>query len=441
MDRHGLTWLAIFAIIITMFVRLPPMVAKQDSVLSTYAPVVEVDALAKQLFVTEIADDRLVHGAIRGMLFELDPYSGYLEPSELAAFERRKDGEYCGLGTEIGMRRGEPTVIAPIEGSPAAKAGVMAGDVILAIDGEQTKGLSIFDINERLTGRAGTIVSLTLRHQGADEPRTLTIQRGPVSVRTVRGFGRRADGAWRFLMDEELRIAYVRITSFHLNTMDDFDQVLDTLERDGMRGLVLDLRFNPGGLLRQAVELVDRFVDDGIIVSTVTRRQAVHWHMAHPPGTNTDLRISVLINGGSASAAEIAAGALQDHGRAVVVGERSFGKGSVQQLIHLASLGAGVKLTVAHYRLPGGRVIHRSRENEHTSAWGVTPDVVVPLRDEEVREIQQSRRTLDLAFGERSDTEATRAGQSRARELIRDRQLIEALNQVVQQLALSTELH
>ena len=418
--KHSITWVVVFGVILLMFLQLPPMAAKQDSVVHTYSALVEVDALAKQQFVESIEDDRLVDGAIRGMMFQLDPYSGYIAPDELAAFERRSHGDFSGVWVEVGMRGGHLTVIAPVEGSPAAQAGVLAGDTLLSIDGQKLEGRSVFDVEEMLVGPLGTRVNIEVRHPGERDTTKLSLVREPVHLTTVRGFRRDASGAWVYMIDRGEGIGYVRVSNFHENTMRDFDAAIRELLDGGAVVLILDLRFNPGGLMQQAVAMVDRFVDGGLILSTVTRRRAVDEYMAVREGTIDNLKLVVLINGNSASAAEIVAGSLQARGRAVVVGERSFGKGSVQHLIHLVGHKAAIKLTVAYYRLPDGRIIHRTDKNVLTDLWGVTPDVKVTLSEDEIQAIQELRRRVDVS-------PAVNAVSSPTPELVRDRQLEEAL--------------
>jgi carboxyl-terminal processing protease len=442
MHRRGLTWLAIITVIGLMFLRLPQMAAKQDAVLNTYSALVEVDALARQRFVESVDGSRLVDGAIRGLLLQLDPYSGYISPEELPAFERRSAGDYIGVGIEIGAVGDEMTVITPIDGSPAARAGVRPGDVIVSVDGQDIKGLSVFDLERLLIGRPGTSVRLRLQHSGEDDPETVTITRGPVNLTTVRGCWRGSSGKWEFMLDPEHRIGYVRVSRFIETTIRDFDSALAGLLLQGARGLIIDLRFNPGGRMQQAVGMVNRFVDSGVIVSTVTRRKAVREYRATKGGTNAGVDLAVLINGGSASASEIVAGALQARGRALVVGERSFGKGSVQQLIYLIEKKGAVKLTTAYYRMPDGRIIHRNADHTESDPWGVIPDVEIALSDEEVRAIQDSRHALDQAFTESppasSTDESATPGHPAPRpnhqqdplrqvEIHHDRQLLEAL--------------
>ncbi len=418
--KHGLTWVVLFAVIVLMFLQLPPMAAKQDSVVHTYSALVEVDALAKQQFVDPIADDRLVDGAIRGMMLQLDPYSGYISPDELPAFERRNRGDFSGVGVEIGMQAGQLMVIAPVEGSPAAKAGVLPGDVLVSVDGRSLEGRSVFDVEGMLVGPPGSRVVLGVRHSGDTEVVKLPVVRGPVHLKTVRGFRRDEQGNWDCVIDPAAKVGYVRVSSFRENTIGDFDAALREMLDDGIRGVILDLRFNPGGLMQQAIDMADRFLESGPIVATVTRRRAVDQYNAIREGTISNVHVVVLINGHSASAAEIVAGSLQARRRAVVVGERSFGKGSVQHLIHLQGHQAAVKLTVAYYRLPDGRTIHRTDRNAHTDAWGVIPDVEVLLTGEQADAIQASRRTLDTPSPGSSPTGPTG-------ELILDPQLERAL--------------
>ncbi len=438
MHKHNLVWIAIFGVIALLFFRLPQMAARQDAVVNTYSALVEVDALAKQKYVEPIAGDRLVDGAIRGMLRQLDPYSGYIAPDKLPAFERRARGDFIGIGIEVGVRSDRLTVIAPVEGSPAAKAGILPGDVILSIDGRDIENLSVFDAEQLLDGPAGSTLRLRVQHIDQSKPEDLTIVRGPVNMHTVRGFRRDTDGRFEYMIDEANGIGYMRISNFLYNTVRDFDAVLQRLSGQGVKSLIIDLRFNPGGVMQQAVAMVDRFVDDGVILSTVTRRKAVQTYMATDDGTLKDVKLVVLVNEASASSAEIVAGSLQALGRAEIIGERSFGKGSVQHLIHLTESKGAVKLTTAHYRLPDGRIIHRTRKNAHTDSWGVIPDIEISLSDDERRAIRETRRILDLAFADsapgsqcqQDDTSAHEQPASQPQEPLevqRDRQLLEAL--------------
>lgn len=399
MSHRGLVWLSIMVVIGTMLWQLPQFMSRQDSVYQTYAPLVEVDAYIRKQYVEPVRSARLLEGAIRGMMLELDPYSGYLTPSQYEAYLRRLSGETSGIGVSLGMQDHEIVVIAPIEGSPAAAAGIRTGDVVLSIDGVTMEGRSVFDAGEMLEGRPGTQVTVKLGTDNGQihhrQERVVTIVRAAFRVPLVKGVARRADGTWDFWIDREARIGYMRISSFFEHLMPDYIAAVNELRSGGVRGLIIDLRFNPGGLLPEAVKFIDRFVSEGEIVSTVSRHQAVQHYPATESAPEGDLELVVMVNGASASCSEIVAGSLRDHGKAVVVGERSFGKGSVQHVIPLERSKAGMNLTVAHYRLPNGEMTHRTRDNQDTDEWGIIPDVVVPLDDSERETLLENRLLLE----------------------------------------------
>jgi carboxyl-terminal processing protease len=372
-----------------MLVRLPPLVAKQDSVLNTYRSLVEVNALAQQRFVLDIPEDRLVEGAIRGMLRQLDPYSGYIAPDELTAFLRRSAGEYIGIGVELGMRDGRIAVISPIDQSPAARAGIVAGDVIIAIDGQDVREKSVLDVDERLGGLPGQNVTLTILRKGAEKAQEIVVARGPISLSTVRGVRRKGNGKWDYYLTPEERIAYIRVSGFRETTTRKLDEVLAAIDADSLDGVILDLRSNPGGLMDQAVLMVDRFINHGLIVATMTRRGVEQEYHATAGNALTRPTVVVLVNHGSASSAEIVSGALQDQERATIIGTRTFGKGSMQHLIALETQSAAIKLTVGVYRLPSGRIIHRTQLNAQDDSWGVIPDIKVELDDKEEMAVQR----------------------------------------------------
>ena len=410
--KHTLIWVSIVGVIALMFVKLPQLAARQDSVWRTFSPLVEVDALVKQQYVEQIRDPRLVEGALRGMLLELDPYSRYLSPDELASYTRLSQGDYAGVGVVLGMRDGQLTVIAPVEGSPAAQAGIAPGDVLVEVHKRSTKGLSVPEVEDLLLGPAGSTVSLAVLSPPAREPLHLTITRQDVTLRTVRGFRRHADGSWDYLIDPDRRIGYVRVSNFRASTGREFGAALRRVHRQGVTGLILDLRFNPGGLLEQGVAVADHFIAKGQIVSTVTRRRAVREFDATGAGTWSNVDLVVLVNGSSASASEIVSGALQDHRRATIIGTRTFGKGSVQHLIPLADDRAAVKLTVAYYRLPGGRFIHRANYHTEDHDWGIRPDFELELSREETSALRAARRALDCG---RPDADLARVDEPGAR--------------------------
>ncbi len=425
MTGRNTIWLCILVIITTMFYRLSPMIAEQDTVYRTYAPLVEVDALIKRHFVEQSPDRKLVDGAIRGMMLQLDPYSGYITPERMADFKFQHTGAYIGIGLELGMADGKITVIAPVDQSPAMRAGIHPGDVVLAVEGRSTEELSVVDVENLLVGEPDTHVELTLARptKGTVE---FTVDRSRVNRGVVRGFRRRPRERWDYLVDPERHIAYIRVSQFVDGMIDDFDAALRIIEQEGAAALVIDLRFNPGGLLPQAIALVDRFVESGTILTTVTRREAIDTYAATAPQTDSALPLVVLVNNGSASSSEIVAGALQDHGRAVVVGERSFGKGSVQKFIALHGSDGGIKLTIAHYQLPGGRIIHRTPDNAGSEEWGITPDVMVPLDASETEAVRASRHTVDASPSPKMDDPSARTPAT-----LIDRQLQAAIDVLV----------
>ena len=433
MSRRNLVWLVVLAALAFLFYRLPRMAAGPDPLNRVYSPLLEVDALIRQNYVEAVPDPRLAEGAIRGIMRELDPYSGYIGPAEMEAFRRTTTGRYIGIGIEAGIQHGKLVVIAAIDEGPAMQAGLRAGDVILAVDGQPTDDLTVSDVSELVHGPAGTEVTLTVRHRGAADAETIPVIRGPVSVHVVKGVRRRGPAAWDYLLDPQAGVAYVRVSSFQGNTIDDFDAALDKLREIGIKALILDLRFNPGGLLGPAIDMVDRFLAQGTIVSTVTRQQAVEEYYAHPEDEFPDVPLVVLINGASASAAEIVAGSLQAHGRATIVGTRSFGKGVVQHIINLRTQSAALRLTAAYYKLPNGRIIHKTPANAGTDEWGIQPDIEVVVSDAELAAIETRRTEVDSLPPEpatqRTTAPATAptADEDAAAGILIDRQLAAAL--------------
>ncbi len=323
----------------------------------------QVMAHVENSYVDPVNEDRLVDGAIRGLVATLDPHSAYLDPEEYAMLESDTTGQFGGIGVEIDARGGYLTVMAPMAGGPAARAGVRAGDQILEIDGHDAHHIDLDDAVRRMRGAPGTHVRVTLRRRGVADPLRLDLAREVVHVASVES---------RMLPD---RIAYVALKSFQERSSDEMTQALDRLTAQAgghLRGLVLDLRNDPGGLLDEAIFIADEFLRDGVIVSTRGRNNTAQDEArAHAAGTRPEFPIVVVVNEYTASAAEILAGALQDHHRALVVGTRTFGKGSVQTVIDLPDGGA-LKLTIARYFTPSGRSIQ---------AQGIAPDVQVEQVD------------------------------------------------------------
>jgi carboxyl-terminal processing protease len=319
----------------------------------------QVMAHIENSYVDSLDEDRLIDGAIRGMVGTLDPHSSYLNAEEYALLESDTTGQFGGVGVEIDSRGDYLTVIAPIPGSPAARAGVRAGDEILAIEGRDARGLEVDEAVRRMRGAPGSHVRVTFRRRGVEDPMRLDLVREIVHVSSVESH----------LLEDG--VGYVNLKSFQERSSEEVDRALDELTRASngrLRGLVLDLRNDPGGLLDEAILIADEFLNDGVIVSTRGRDgNAQDEARAHSAGTRPDFPIVVIVNEYTASAAEIVAGALQDHHRAMLVGTRTFGKGSVQTVIDLPDGGA-LKLTIARYFTPSGRSIQ---------AQGIAPDVQV----------------------------------------------------------------
>lgn len=349
-------------------------------------------------YVKDVTRRQLVEAAIKGVLEKLDPYSSYISPDELTAFRNSVESEFGGIGIQITIEGGQLKVLSPLVGTPAYRAGLLAGDRILEIDGKSTAGITLDQAVRRMKGEVGTKVTLTVLHPGRAKPEKLTIVRDHIHVETVLGDRRGPDDAWDYMLDPQQRIGYVRLTAFSRNTARELREVMERLQKAKLRGLILDLRFNPGGLLSSAIEVSDLFVANGRIVSTQGRNTPERvWH-AHQEGTFTGFPMVVLINRFSASASEIVAACLQDHKRALIVGERTWGKGSVQNVIELEDGRSALKLTTASYRRPNGKNIHRFADAKESEEWGVAPDKGHErrLNDAELLRLVEDRRQRDV---------------------------------------------
>ena len=366
----------------------------------------------RQGYIEKVEDRQLLENAISGMLLELDPHSAYLSKQDYQNLQENTSGYYGGLGIEISAEDGLIKVISPIDNSPAERIGIRAGDLIVEIDGSSVRGLALPRAIAKLRGKKGSTIDISVIRDDVDELLSFTIIRDEIYTSSVKS---------RILRPG---FAYIRISQFQKDSGEDFVEALKNLRSDNsnigqLLGLILDLRNNPGGLVPAAVDVVDALLDDGIIVYTEGRLASANVTFNSTPGDLIQhIPIVVLINGGSASASEIVAGALQDHQRAVIVGTQSFGKGSVQTLLPLGD-GRAVKLTTARYFTPKGRSIQ---------AQGIKPDVIIPRVDLQIPLQQKRLRESDLEghlemhqkFGEKSEIEIE--------DLNNDNQLKEALN-------------
>lgn len=331
--------------------------------------------LVQRSYVKEVTPKELIYGAIQGMLSNLDAHSSFLKPDDYKELQIETKGSFTGIGIEITIRDGILTVVAPIEGTPAWKAGLKSGDKIIKINGKPTKGMSLIEAVKLLRGPKGTKVTISILRKGWSELKDITLVRDVIPIKSVRAY------------TIEPGYGYIRITNFQEKTPRELIKALEKLEKENkpMKGLIIDLRNNPGGLLDAAVRVADEFLDHGLIVYTKGRlKQQDLRFEATPNKRKHPYPIVVLVNEGSASASEIVAGALQDQHRAILVGTRTFGKGSVQTIIPLPD-GSAVRLTTAQYYTPSGRSIQ---------AKGIEPDVVVPLLEPECLKKAEERRAI-----------------------------------------------
>ena len=349
----------------------------------------EVLSIVQNQYVDQVPPKDLIYNAIKGTLRGLDPHSSFLDPDSYKEMQVETSGSFGGLGIEITLRDDVLTVVSPIEGTPAYRAGLLTGDRIVKIDGLVTKDMQLPDAVKRMRGKPGTKVTVTVVREGWTEPKDFDITREQIRVQSVRS------------ADLGGGIAYVKLRQFQEQSPGDMAAALEKASKSGMKALVLDLRGNPGGLLTAAVEVTEEFIDDGkLVVYTEGRVRNQNMRFsAHAKKSYPNLPMVVLVNQGSASASEIVAGALQDWGRAIVVGTQTFGKGSVQTIIPLSD-GSGLRLTTAKYFTPKGRSIHGK---------GITPDIVVEIPKETTAARDRQQPALDPMEELKKDIQVQRA--------------------------------
>ncbi len=319
----------------------------------------EVLYLIQTNYVEEVNTQDLIYGAINGMLKVLDPHSSFMPPDVYQEMQVETKGSFGGLGIQIAIKDNQLTVIAPIEDTPAYRAGIEAGDKIVKIEDKPTKDMTLMDAVKMLRGPKGTKVTITIMREGFEKPKDFVLTRDVIEIKSV---------SWKVL---EGNIGYIRIKQFQENTADELETALDKLEEAGIKAMILDLRNDPGGLLNAAVDVADKFLEKGKLI-VYTKGRAKNQDMrfvARQGATHPYHPLVVLVNHGSASASEIVAGAIQDHGRGLIVGTKTFGKGSVQSVVPLSD-NSGLRLTTAKYYTPNGRTIHEK---------GIIPDVIVEL--------------------------------------------------------------
>jgi carboxyl-terminal processing protease len=403
MSRWNLAW--IIAV---------PMIVLSGLVLTYAAPNKEREKDYKLVrtvvshYVRELDDkakEKLVEDMINGGLEKLDRYSAYMNSEELKQFESQTEGNFGGVGIQLGTdpKSGYLMVLSPMVGTPAYEAGILAGDIIVKIDDKSTETMRINEAIKMIQGKEGTDIKLTVIHESTRDTASYTMTRARIEIKTVLGYKRNdADPSkWEWFVDDG--IAYIRLTQFNEHSTEDLRAAVQAAEAEGAKALVLDLRDNPGGLLSSAIEVSDTFLTEGPIVSTRDRNNRGRSWEAKADGTLLlGKPMAVLINKNSASASEIVSAALQDNKRAVIVGERSFGKGSVQKVIKLNSdPPTALKLTTDSYWRPSGANMHRYEDAKDTDDWGVKPNkgFEVVLKDEERFEYLKYRRNRDMVKG------------------------------------------
>lgn len=410
-----------------------------------------VDVLdeVQQKYVKELDGDKmrdLVENMVTLGLERLDPHSSFINPEEFKQFQKQSKGRFGGIGIRIGLdRAGQVFVESPMVGTPAYEAGVLAGDLIVKIEGQNTDGMPLKKVVESIQGEPGTKVKLSVLHEGGKKPVDLEITRAEIAVDSVLGDQRMRDNLkeWDFWVDPQTKIAYVRITAFTETTTAELTKVVAALQKQGMAGLVVDLRNNPGGLLRSAVEVSSLFLPEGKTIVTTKGRnnQKEEAFTSRSVNPNVDTTkaypLVILLNRYSASASEIVAAALQDHLRAIIIGERSYGKGSVQNVIPMENQTSALKLTTASYWRPSGKNIHRFPDSKEEDEWGVRPNdkYEVKLTDEERIDYMKGRRDRDIVRVPGQDVK-----QEEKKKEYRDKVLEKAIEHIKSELAKQAEL-
>lgn len=375
-------WIATFLLLFTLTVAPNPTIAAKDDHFAALKRFSQILDMVENNYVEPLTRKDLIENSIKGMIEQLDPHSAYLTPDDYTDMQEETSGKFDGIGIQIEMNQGRLIVVSPIEDTPAYKAGLLAGDLILEIDGESTQDMTLMDAVNRIRGKKGTKVNLLILHKDETKPIEVSIIRGTIPLVSVKT---------QSLEDGYL---YLRLTGFKESTTKNMRQKLaEYQESHELKGIVLDLRNNPGGLLGQAISVTDTFIDKGTIVYIQGKSEDSRKDFfASKSADEIEVPLVVLINAGSASASEIVAGALQDHKRALIVGEQSFGKGSVQTIIPMTD-GSAIKLTTSLYYTPNGRSIQ---------AKGIEPDLripfVAPPKDEDSRSIRERMtvREIDL---------------------------------------------
>ena len=392
MKREKMAWIVCLTLIALLTLQLPGTLAQREDDYAFVRTLVDIHRHVMANYVEPVEAEKLRQGAIDGMLSELDPFSVYIPAAQQKAFDEAIDGNFQGVGVMLNqLDNGQIEVVSPIDESPAFKAGVMAGDIITKINGESIENMRLPDVIKRVTGAPGTEVKMHVRRGTQEKDFVLTRQQ--IVVPTVKGYRRKQDNGWDYFASEDPKIAYIRVTQFTGETYEKLRSAIADSTAGGMKGLILDLRHNPGGRLDSAQQILDMFIEKGVLLSTKGRNRPEDTKFASGQNVLPYFPMIVLVNGSSASASEIVAGSLMDNKRALVMGSRSYGKGSVQELIPLDQKSGELKLTVAYYYLPSGRLVHRKKD---ATDWGVVPQIIVPVDAATEEKVMRDRNNQEL---------------------------------------------
>jgi len=371
--------------------------AQREQASNPYAwfdPIIDVHRLITDRYVQPPDMGDLQQGAIDGMIESLDdPYTEFVPAVDLADFNKDLRGEYVGIGALVRYEDGYTTIVTPLDGSPALEAGLRPGDRIVEVNGTDAAGMNADGVVRLLTGEPGTIATIRVERDG--ERFALDVERRDIVQRTVAGIRRMADNGWDYMLDDAGGVGYLRLSQFNAQSPDEMRAALEAMQKQDVRGVILDLRFNPGGQLRSAIEIADMFLTSGVIVTTKGRAYSDQTASASAETVLPETPLVVLLNRGSASASEVLAGALKDNDRAIVLGTRSFGKGVTQGVFNLPSGAGQLKITEQHYYGPSGKMINRE---PGAADWGIDPNpgFVVPMTDREYSAMMNARAETDI---------------------------------------------